>query len=483
MTRPLPEILNGGEWQTQTPSHSPHAPSANPKRRQIAAHKRTDETHADRETRDHLTALIGSKYNSRRPEKIATYLAGGAPYPVPHDQHAAIQKTARELFHAAQETRNRLLANETPTGRRTDPQRYALPDQIARHHADPKTKRNLALDLAAIIHHPQDLATYLATLGKLSPHLAELADNAARHATRATHDLLQQLQTPTGRKRGALSSYTHQRGETHTAQTWQLIRATPAELAALAIANALREYQTEATAARKRDKRAANKKRQAERLLRGNAHPGDADDLQGWHAVVPNKPPREVAHLGRLGRKRTLADTGKTPNRIANYCGDPLRRIYTRKTRGTNALIVVDCSGSMNLDTSHLDQILKASHGATVIAYSADDDSTPNTHLLAHNSRRVRQMPDFSGGNGNDAPAVSWAIKHYRKHTAPVLWITDGRATGRGDVSSPDLRRQCRRLAERHGVTVARNVPEALRDLATLAAGRKPEHRRYTFDR
>jgi hypothetical protein len=481
MTRPLPELLNGGEWQTKTPSHSPHEPSANPARRTITAHTNGDHTPDERQSRDHLTALVGSKYNSRRPGILAHNLISGARYPMTNEEHATRLAAARQLFHTAEETRNRLLANHTPTGKHTEPQRYLLPEQIARHHADPKTRRNLAQDLAALIHHPQDLATYLATLGKLSPELAELAERTALRVDRATHQLLQELQTPKGRQSRAAAFWQPQRGETETTETHKVLRVKPAELTALNIARQLAEYQNAATDRRNRDRRNAAKKRAAQKKLRGNAHPDDADDLQGWYAVVPNKPPREVAHLGRLGRKRTLADTGKTPNRIANYCGDPLRRIYTRKTRGTNALVIVDCSGSMSLDTDDLDAILKACHGATVIAYSADDDSTPNTHLLAHNSRRVRDMPHFPGNNGNDAPAASWAIKHYRKHNAPVLWITDGRATGRGDQGNPELRAQCQRLAKRHGITIARTVPEALRDLAQLAAGKKPEQRLYTF--
>lgn len=480
MTRPLPEILNGGKWQTQPTSHEPHTPTANPKRHKIAAHPtNTDPT--ERTARDHLTALIGSKYNSRRPTALANTLSDTTPYPMPHPQHAATLATSRQLFHAAEELRNRLLAHHTPTGQHTTPPRYHLPDQIARHHADPKTRRNLAHDLAAIIHHPIDLTTYLNTLRTLSPELADLATRTAERAQEQTAYLVKQLQTPEHRARVRMSAHTATRNANRTDQTYARLSLTAAEYAALSIAHTLNNYQQQAGQARNSDQRAAAKKRRAHKQHKGNALPQDLDDLEGWHTVVPNKPPREIAHLGRLGRRRTLSDTGKTPNRIANYCGDPLRRIYTRKTRGTNALIVVDVSGSMRLNTDNLDQILRASHGATVVAYSATDDTTPNTHLLAHNSRRVREMPEFSGGNGNDAPAVAWSIKNYRKHRAPVLWITDGRATGRYDNGNPHLRAQCRRLAERHAITVARTVPEALRDLATLAAGRKPEPRLYTF--
>jgi len=137
----------------------------------------------------------------------------------------------------------------------------------------------------------------------------------------------------------------------------------------------------------------------------------------------------------------------------------------------------------MQLTETDLDHILRASSGATVIAYSANDFTTPNTHLIAHNSRRVRELPTFSGGNGNDAPALLYAITHYRKHKAPVIWITDGGVTGLGDTTHDDLRQQCRRLCTKYGVTLAHNTATALADLDLLAKGQRPPQRLSILNR
>jgi hypothetical protein len=91
---------------------------------------------------------------------------------------------------------------------------------------------------------------------------------------------------------------------------------------------------------------------------------------------------------------------------------------------------------------------MKSSSGATVIAYSSSGGDEPNTHLIAHDSRRVRDLPNFAGGNGIDGPALLWAIKNYRKQSAPVLWITDGGVTGIGDTSNRELRHQCYKIAK-----------------------------------
>lgn len=467
MTRPLPELLRPNErkvWRTKPPTHLAHERTATPHRHKINAHPQTSQIDQDTQTRDNLTALIGSKYNTRRLRDLARIANPIKPDP--------------QLITASEELRNRYLLTQTPTGATLPQARYYLPEQLANHHADPKTKRNLALDLASLIHHKRDTATYLKQLAIKSPALAEHAG----HVVTAIRTHLDHLTTHLRNNPAKLVR----------ASTWENhgkirnYRLTLAEDNATDLARLLNNYATQHERLTRQDANARRKKQRETRRTETTAHanrPNDSDALDGWHTLVPCKPPREVAHLGRLGRKRTVSDTGKTPNRIANYCGDPLRRIYTRKTRGTNALVVVDMSGSMSLDESDLDQILRASCGATVVGYSADNDTDPNLFLLAHNSRRVRTMPETSGGNGIDAPAMSWAIKHYRKHNAPVLWITDGAVTGRGDVSSRNLRDQCRRLAHKYGITVAKDVPQALRNLATIQAGKRPEPRHYTFNR
>lgn len=455
MTRPLPELLRPrarASWQTQPPSHDAHAPTANPRTRTITAHDTADAI----AERAHLTALIASRYNSRRAKELARLFG--------------IDLTT---WHAAQELTNRRLADLTPTGQRTPQPRYHFPEQLAAHHAHDTTARPIALDIAALAHHDTDRTAYLTHLQRHGAnYLAATVASALDDLDGAHRELTERLRQP-------------QRRYTMTRRVnGSRVMVTAAEHAAYEIAHTLARLERDAKHSRDIDRR-TRKRKDAQRRRDHKQHhsqrPADTDELTGWHDLVPNKPPRELAHLGRLGRKRTLSDTGKTPNRIANYLGDPARRIYTRKTRGTNALVIVDASGSMSLDADDLETILTASHGATVIAYSADDSTSPNLHLLAHNQRRVRHLPAFSGGNGIDAPAVSWAIKHYRKHGAPVLWITDGRATGRNDYSHHELRAQCARLAQRHGVTIARDIPQALDDLATLARGQRPPQRLAIF--
>lgn len=472
MTRPLPELVtkSRNRWDITPPTHDPHTTTAHPKARRASGDiERTDSiAHATR-----LLGLVAARYNTRRPDRLAKIVK----------DHTA-RTDAQYLLSAAQEVRNRYLAQRA----RPDlPQpRYHLPEQLATHHAN-TARPNLALDLATLLHHPNDLATYLAALRRLgATELADTAEATATEITQRLDDLARQL-TDSPR---SLNTYT-ERYEQDAEGNYNpiLLRANVAETAALNIATMLAAADDRMGTARgndnknrhKRQREADAKRRQQKRQAEtGTTIPGDAN-LHGWYAVIPHKPPRDIAHTGRLGRRRIATNAGKNPTRIHNYYADPARRIFTRKTRGTNALVIVDASGSMSLSTDDLDQIMTASAGATVIAYSSSGDSDPNTHLLAHDSRRVRDLPRFAGGNGIDAPAVLWAIKNYRKKNAPVLWVTDGGATGIGDHSNAQLRAQCVRLAQQHGITIAGNVKTALADLDLIRAGKRPPQRLGTF--
>lgn len=468
----IPELIEkraGSAWRHTPPPLTAGAPTASRTNRTVAYDHHDDPTaHAQR-----LAALIGSRYNSRRDKQLAAAVAAYA--------NAQLKPSTLALFHAAQELRNRLLAHATTVGAKLPPQRYYLPEQLAAHHATARPEQlgaDYALQLAALIHHPTDLAAYLHALKhkhhaeNLAKHAHSTAEAIKRHLSALTDDLRNKPKA-----RETLKNYA----------TGEHYKITLAEMNAVRLTHYLLSAADNAPRQAKHDQQArrrkAAKERATERLTAGNRKPPDAQLSDSWHSVVFDKPPREITHTGRLGRRRIATNAGKNPNRIHNYAGDPMRRIFTRNTRGTNALVIVDCSGSMSLSTDDLAAIMSASAGATVIAYSAGDSHNPNTYLLAHNGRRVRQLPDFHGNNGNDAPAASYAINNYRKTGAPVLWITDGQATGKGDATNRELRAECRQLAAKHGAIISHNVQTALADLALIRAGKRPPQRLNTFHR
>lgn len=463
MNRALPELLarKPTAWEITGAPTGPHEPTATPHKKRARADTEPDQ--AGELSR--LVALVASRHNTKRPDTLIELLQfrnGTGTLP---------KKEMAKRLHAMQELRNRTLAHRTPTGQNITPSRYHLPEQIAGHHATSPGHPEM-LDIVAMINNRPDLATYLATLTKHSAtELAETVTNLVTALDMTLNDLATKLAT------GKRSRYWHY-------HNGHRISVNDTERTTCQLVEVLLNYEQRAERAHKADqqtkKRKQAKTQQARQMLEiqqraGNTTPPDSYDPADWLPVIPNKPPREITHTGRLGRRKISTNTGKNPNRIHNYYGDPARRIFSRTTRGTKALVLVDASGSMDLSTDDLEQIMKASAGATVIAYSASDNHTPNTHLLAHHNRRVRHLPHFAGGNGIDAPALIYALKNYREQHAPVLWITDGKATGRGGNSHRHLRHTCSKLAQKHGVHLAPDIQRALTQLEALKNGQRPQ--------
>jgi hypothetical protein len=154
MTRPLPELLTRSRqaWQITPPTHDPHTPNATPKtRRSTGDTELTDPiAHASR-----ILGLVAAKYNTRRPERLARIV-----------KRDTGRTDAIDLLNAAQELQNRHYGANSPTR----PTAAALlPTGTTRQPPRPNNRPNrLGYDLAALIHKPDDLATYLAALRRLN---------------------------------------------------------------------------------------------------------------------------------------------------------------------------------------------------------------------------------------------------------------------------------------------------------------------------
>lgn len=205
--------------------------------------------------------------------------------------------------------------------------------------------------------------------------------------------------------------------------------------------------------------------------------PKTGDDGQ-WYPVIPAPVHLNRPHLGKIGTRRLATDTGKTVRNPSRALTDPSRRVFSRRTTSKSALVVLDMSGSMGYTTEDLDQLIENVRGAIVVGYSAGDDESPNFYVLAKDGHRVNEIPDVCGGNGNDGPAFTHAVKKYRKTpTTPVVWVSDGAITGRGDYSTRDLARDMVRRLQSANATHVQDIGEALDIFSDLTRGKKPGHR------
>jgi len=209
---------------------------------------------------------------------------------------------------------------------------------------------------------------------------------------------------------------------------------------------------------------------QGYRYDKGKAGYGDGTD--NWYPLFVSKPDLPLTHTGKLGRRIMYTDTGRSVKNIGRLYSDPEQRIFTRKTRSLGAVVVIDCSGSMSLDDSDIDEMIGVSAGATVLCYSSGGSPSPNepnAYIVARRGRKIRQLPNWEGGNGCDAPALMYGIKELRESSRqPVIWISDEQVTGRRDIQNKILREETDKIKKKYGVIVCRTPYKAITKLKQL---------------
>jgi hypothetical protein len=192
----------------------------------------------------------------------------------------------------------------------------------------------------------------------------------------------------------------------------------------------------------------------------------------GWVPLRVAKPELDIPHSGLAGRRRMATDTGRKIRYPERLYTDPLRRAFVRKTRALGGVVVVDCSGSMGLTQDDLNAIMRSSAGCTVLCYSSsmyDDEEKANAWVVARNGRQVRALPQFPGGNGVDGPALVYAATQLRRNgMSPIVWISDGQVTGKGDRTRSELKEECKAIQNRFGIPRVPDVASAIKHLRKL---------------
>ena len=182
--------------------------------------------------------------------------------------------------------------------------------------------------------------------------------------------------------------------------------------------------------------------------------------------VVDKSVPLNVTVKGFLHRKKVSASTGKRilyPDRLLT---DPHRKVFGSKIKANGGVVLIDTSGSMQLEEEDIESILTTAPGALIMAYSHQPFSVgiPNLFILADRGKRVKNVSDVpyrNGGNGVDGPALEYAIKR-RKKSEPLIWICDGVVTSSSDAVNWDLTEACAKLVIKHKIVVIPDVPSAV---------------------
>ena len=205
-----------------------------------------------------------------------------------------------------------------------------------------------------------------------------------------------------------------------------------------------------------------------------------------WTELRVEKLPLTVLVPGTIGKKRIASNTGRHPRRLHRYLTDPEMRIFDRTIKGIGGVMVLDCSGSMDLTKKQIRQILEAAPGMTVLGYTDRGEGTPNAWVLADKGRMVEELPFTGSGNGVDLPALEWGIAHKQRSNSPVMWVSDGGVCGNGQGSSTQLTMQCIKYVIRNRIIVVPHLDEAIDMLKKMKRGTKgrthwPRQLRYVY--
>jgi hypothetical protein len=192
-----------------------------------------------------------------------------------------------------------------------------------------------------------------------------------------------------------------------------------------------------------------------------------------WEELRVGTPALERNVMGAIGRKRVASQTGRNPRRLSRMLTDPEKRIFDRTVKGAGGVVLIDTSGSMSLDHDEVMAMVLNAPSALVAQYSGGRSNRPNLYVVANKGKCVNQLPTPNGGNGMDAPALRWAISKRQRNTAPIIWVTDGGVTGKGDGWYEDLAMECINLVKRHGIYTAETPEQAIEMLRAMSKGEK----------
>lgn len=191
-----------------------------------------------------------------------------------------------------------------------------------------------------------------------------------------------------------------------------------------------------------------------------------------WLPVKLERVPLTINVQGSLGKKRVASNVGRNPRRIHRVLTDPERRIFDKKVKAGGGVVLIDCSGSMSLSKEQVKEIMMSAPGCTVIAYSCSWREDANTFIIADKGKICQELPYTYNGNGNDLPAIEYAVSLKQNSSAPVVWITDGMVY-RPEGGSAYDELECAVYARKFGVHMEYNPEDAVEYLKGLQRGQK----------
>jgi hypothetical protein len=162
-------------------------------------------------------------------------------------------------------------------------------------------------------------------------------------------------------------------------------------------------------------------------------------------------------------RRHRAAPTGRVLRYPGRLVTDEQRRGFSTRAARRGGVIVIDQSGSMDLDAAALQSVIRQAPHALVVGYShrpGDRGSLPNAWILSDRGRIAHCFPSGHLGNGVDGPVLRWALAQ-RRANEPCVWVTDGQVTDSHDHPDEALTTECAELVRTGRVRLVRDLHEA----------------------
>lgn len=136
-------------------------------------------------------------------------------------------------------------------------------------------------------------------------------------------------------------------------------------------------------------------------------------------------------------------------------------RVFGSVQRGKRGTVLIDFSGSMDLEPHHIVEILAACPRMMVATYCGC--ASKNHGVLTVLARHGRIAADeavsaYGQNNGVDGPALHWLARQ----PAPRYWISDGQVNGLGGKYSPLLWQECEAICRAHSIRRFFNLEDFL---------------------
>ena len=178
------------------------------------------------------------------------------------------------------------------------------------------------------------------------------------------------------------------------------------------------------------------------------------------------------------GVRRAIASTsGPTMRYPSRLLTDDRRRAFARRASFHGGIVIIDQSGSMDIDEASLSSLLRRAPDALVVGYShrpGDVGATPNVWILADRGSVATRIPSGNIGNGVDGAVLEWALAR-RRNAEPIVWVTDGQVTDSHDHPDEGLTLECAEMVRRHRIRLVKELTGAGRALSVGRTVGRPQ--------